>query len=107
MDNYGYTAVVGVRKSKATPNAQNRFCVCKVPDGWTVDNGTMILYGYDGASENEKGTCVSDTMFIDNNVLDMICTVTSAPGPLPSVKAMINLRWLGPKESGKEKGEYQ
>lgn len=103
MDNYGYTAIVGVRKSKATPNSQNRFCVCRVPDGWTVDNGAMILYGYDGNNENEKGICISDTMFVDDKTLDMICTVTSAFGPLPSVKAMINLRWLDPKEADKEK----
>ena len=107
MDEYGYTAVVGVRKSKATPNAQNRFCVCRVPDGWTVDNGTMILYGYDGNSENEKGICVSDTMFIDNKTLDLICTVASAPGPLPVIKAMINLKWLEAKDLNKEKGVCQ
>ena len=94
MSYYQYTAVVGVRKRKAAPNAQDRFCVCRVPDGSVVDNSALVLFGNDDGSELEKGICVSETIFVDKTTLDLICAVTGTTEPLPEVKAIINLNWI-------------
>jgi hypothetical protein len=97
MDNSGYTAIVAVRKHKATPNAQDRFCICSVPSGQVLNSGDIVFYGAEPHTDYDKGVCVSDSTFADLKTLEMLCTVTSGlPHSIPEIKAKVNVDWFIP-----------
>lgn len=97
MDNSGYSAIVAVRRHKATPNSIDRFCVCSVPCGQILNDGDIVFYGTDANADYEKGVCVSDSMFVDQKTLEMLCTVTSGlPHSIPEIKAKVKVDWFIP-----------
>lgn len=97
MDNSGYTAIVAVRRHKATPNSHDRFAICSVPCGQVLGSGDIVFYGMDSGADYEKGVCVSDSMFVDQKTLEMLCTVTSGmPHSIPGIKAKVNVDWFVP-----------
>ena len=98
MDSSGYTAIVAVRRHKATPNSHDRFAICSVPCGQVLSSGDIVFYGPDTGADYEKGVCVSDSMFVGLKTLEMLCTVTACMPytHIPEVKAKVNVDWFAP-----------
>lgn len=99
MGELGYTAIVGVR-SNVKQDSAAKYCICKVPDGKVLSRADMVLYGPQNSSEHEKGICVSETIFADDNTLELLQTVTNYhTNELPEIKALIYVDWIKHKES--------
>lgn len=98
MSELGYTAIVGVR-STIKQGSTAKYCICKVPDGKVLNRADMVLYGPQNSSEHEKGICVSETIFADDDTLELLQTVTNYhTNELPEIKALIHVDWFKPKE---------
>ena len=96
--NSAYTAVVAVRRRKTASEQTERFCICRVPDGKMVNNSDLVLFGPDNAPDFEKGICVSETIFVDPQTLEMLQTVTNSLEVLLEIKALIHIDWFNQQE---------
>lgn len=88
-----YTSVVAVRCHKATPNAMNKYIVCRVPDCAVLDRGDMVFYTSSDNTVHQKGVCVSDVLFLDSKTVEMLCMVTNTVFPLPVIAGKISVNW--------------
>lgn len=103
MDKYEYISVIAVKKSKETQNASDKFCICYVPRGASLDSGDLVLYGYPDTVAQHKGVCVSNTLFLDRETLDMVCRVMSTtPQMMPLIAGKITVNWYTNKEAANE-----
>ena len=91
-DSSNYTAVVAVRSMH-----NSRAMILEVPSGAFLDNKSMVLI--DGG--REQGVCISDTVYLDEKTLNMICAVTNTELPLNKVAAKVNYEWY---EQGRMEG---
>lgn len=88
-----YTSVVAVRCHKATPNAMNKYIVCRVPDGAVLDRSDMVFYTSSDSAVHQKGVCVSDVLFLNSKTVEMLCTVTNTAYPPPVIAGKISVDW--------------
>lgn len=99
MDKYEYFPVIAVKRNKETQGASDKFCICYVPNGASLNCGDLVLFGYPEADGQNKGVCVSNTLFMDRDTLEMVCRVTSTtPQMLPTVIGKITVNWYMNKE---------
>lgn len=90
----GYTHVVAVKCDKVTEHSESRFCVCYVPDGAILSSGDIVLYSAPGDVSHKKGICVSDTLYVPHDTLEMVCRVTSTPETfMPSIVGKVDVIW--------------
>ncbi len=83
-DSSNYTAVVAVRSTH-----NSRAMILEVPSGAFLDNGSMVLI--DGG--RKQGECISDTVYLDEKTLNMVCAVTNTELPLEKVAGKVNYEW--------------
>ena len=92
----GYTPVVAVERDLGPSRG---FEVCVVPDGALIEEGDLVYFGCDDDEAWPKGICVSDTLFVPEDTLGMICRITSAnPANMPSIRGKINITWYMQRE---------
>lgn len=91
----GYIPVAAVKYDNNDRGSACAYCVCIVPDGAFVESGDLVYFGESVNPPYKRGVCVSDTLFIAQDTLDMICRITNTdPAFIKMIHGKITVDWF-------------
>ena len=93
-DSSGYTAVVAVRYVNNAAPMTSSYLICSVPNGVVMTSGEVVYFGEPDAGFSLKGICISDTLYLPQDTLEMVCRVTNTPiTDMPVVHGKAHIEW--------------